>query len=78
MITVHWIYRGVKHTADFACLDDAKMAFQALRAAGYVSGYTVPAGHKDNPYKSYDGDGILSDSEMTALKARMDKMVLVY
>ena len=74
---VSWIYNGVEQVIPFANADDAKDAFQALYFNGIVARFSVPEGYKEIPLKHYEGDGLLSDEEMVALKAQLDNMTLV-
>lgn len=77
MVSLHWKYNGIEQVVQFANLDDAKMCYQTLYANGIAAGYSVPEGYKEIPLKRYSGDGLLSEAEMVALKAKLDKMTLV-
>lgn len=77
MVSLYWKYNGIKQVVQFANLDDAKMCYQILYANGIAAGYSVPEGYKI-PLKRYSEDGILSEVEMVALKAKLDKMTLVH
>ncbi len=74
---VCWEHDGVIQIVAFANTDDAKLCEQTLINNGISAGFSVPEGHKEIPHKHYEGDGLLSDDEMVALKARLDNMVLV-
>lgn len=77
MVSLHWKYDGVEQTVLFANLDDAKLCYQALYGNGIAAGYMVPEGYKEIPFKRYEGDGILSESEMLQLAATIQNMQLV-
>lgn len=75
---VFWVWNGVEQVIAFANADDAKLAEQALRAAGFAAGFSIPKGYKEIPFKRYAGDGLLNEDELVALKAKLDKMTLVH
>lgn len=74
---VSWICGNIEQVIAFANADDAKMCFQALYFNGIAAHFSVPEGYKEIPLKRYDGDGLLSDAEMEALKTKLDNMTLV-
>lgn len=75
--TLSWMHNGIKQIVAFANVDDAKLCFQALYTNGIAAHFSVPDGYKEIPLKHYEGYGLLSDKEMVALKAKLDKMTLV-
>lgn len=75
--TLSWMYNGIEQVVAFANADDAKLCFQALYLNGIAAHFSVSEGYKEIPLKRYEGDGLLSDEEMVALKAQLDNMTLV-
>lgn len=75
---VSWIYGNVEQVIAFANADDAKLCFQALYFNGIAAHFSIPADYVEIPAKRYEGDGLLSDEEMVALKAHLDNMTLVH
>lgn len=74
---VSWVFDNVEQVVAFANADDAKNAFQALYSNGIAAGFSIPADYVESPAKHYEGNGLLSDEEMVALKAQLDNMTLV-
>lgn len=72
-----WMHNGIKQIVAFANADDAKLCFQALSFNGIAAHFSVPEGYKEIPLKHSERDGLLSNEEMVALKAKLDKMTLV-
>lgn len=75
---VSWVYGNVEQVIAFANADDAKLCFQTLTTNGIIATFSIPEGYKEIPFERYEGDGLLSDKEMVALKAHLDNMTLVH
>ena len=76
--TLSWDFNGVEQVVAFTNADDAKLCWQALATNGIIATFSIPEGYKEIPFKRYEGDGLLSDEEMVALKAHLDNMTLVH
>lgn len=76
--TLSWMHNGIEQVVAFANADDAKTCWQALAFNGIHASFSIPEDYKEIPFRHYEGDGLLFNAEVDALKAKLEKMVLVH